>query len=157
MRYKIQVIILILIVPVALFFYLISKNDGKVTELFEPWVPQVTVGKVTLRVALALTDEERMRGLSGLPTFPEGRDGMLFVFDKPDIHGIWMKQMRFPIDVIWVSEEKKVMYIIQDLDPSSYPKIYRPPSKARYVIETPANFTKTFPIYVGDEVTIPSL
>lgn len=34
-------------------------------------------------------------------------EGMLFVLNSSSRGGFWMKDMKFPIDVIWLNENKK--------------------------------------------------
>ena len=49
-------------------------------------------------------------GLMFRPSLPEDR-GMLFVFGELDFHGIWMKNCRFPIDIVWLDEERRVVHV----------------------------------------------
>src|SRR3989344_573955 len=63
-----------------------------------------------IRVNLATTDAAREQGLSGRENLKE-EEGMLFVFDYPDKYSFWMKDMNFPIDMIWIIENKKIIYI----------------------------------------------
>ena len=61
----------------------------------------VQIGDTTFRAEVARHDADRIRGLSGRPFLAPG-SGMLFIFDREDIHQIWMRDMRFPIDLIWM-------------------------------------------------------
>ena len=81
---------------------------------------------------------------------------MLFVFDANDYHGIWMKDMRFPIDIIWIAEDKTIVEITRNVAPETYPTIFKPPRPVRYVIETNPYFAESFSINVGDTVELPS-
>ena len=105
------------------------------------WVPKSTLiraPKNTFHVAIADTDELQQKGLSGHD--PLGEDGgMLFVFDRPAAYGFWMKDMNFPIDIVWLNADKKVLTVDAAVDPSTYPSIYYPPSPAKYVLEVGAN------------------
>jgi len=60
---------------------------------------------------------------------------MLFVFDKTSIVGIWMKDMLFDIDIVYVDENCIVVDYFDNVSPSSYPKIYYPSVPTKYVIE----------------------
>ena len=53
---------------------------------------------------LADTPEKRFQGLSGREILEEGT-GMLFVFQEERQHTFWMKDMRFPLDMIWITAE----------------------------------------------------
>jgi uncharacterized protein len=63
---------------------------------------------------------------------------MLFVFDTDDYHGIWMKDMNYSIDIIWLDSGKTVVYMAEDVSPDTYPEVFRPDVPARYVVELSA-------------------
>ena len=109
------------------------------------------------RYHLSIMDDEaeRERGLSGTDNLPEG-EAMLFVFPSDNTWGIWMKDMKYPIDIVWLDSDKKVVYTIKDAQPSSYPKIFQPVEKARYVIELPNGTIEKTGIAVGDPAGLPS-
>src|SRR3989344_5288383 len=65
----------------------------------------ISFGGVSLVTDVADTPELRQLGLSGKKSL-EKDSGMLFVFDTTGIYGFWMKEMAFPIDVIWIDEKK---------------------------------------------------
>jgi len=66
------------------------------------------INEIDLYVELADTPEKRAQGLSGKKELNHDR-GILFVFDKSDAYSFWMKDMNFPIDIIWLDEAKKVI------------------------------------------------
>ncbi len=109
----------------------------------------IAIGKANLRAEVADTDELRTKGLSGRQELEENR-AMLFVFDNNAQHSIWMKDMRIPIDVIWLDEKKKVVHVEHDVWPDSEPhETYVPPKPARYIIEIAAGEAKRAGIKVG--------
>ena len=75
---------------------------------------------------------------------------MLFVFDKPDTYGFWMKDMHFSIDMIWLDENFRVVTVASDVPANSYPKTYHPTDKSLYVLETNAGYAEKNNIKVGD-------
>lgn len=101
----------------------------------------VNMGAGTFRIETMSTEEERERGLSGRQSLAR-TDAMLFVFPHDDTWGIWMKEMKFPIDIVWLDGDKKVVYIRENAKPEDYPQTYRPAKKARYVIELAAGTIK---------------
>jgi uncharacterized membrane protein (UPF0127 family) len=104
---------------------------------------------------LARTDEERARGLMFRERLlPD--EGMLFIFDQPDFYPFWMKNMSFPIDIIWLSPEAKIVYIASQVPPCKKEPCpsYQPYSKALYVIEVSAGFARKEKLKVGDRVEI---
>jgi len=49
---------------------------------------------------------------------------MLFVFEEPKIRSFWMKDMSFPIDIIWVDEGLEIVGIEKRISPNTYPKTF---------------------------------
>ena len=96
---------------------------------------KLTIGEKTLNIEVADTDDERMQGLSDRDSLPRG-SGMLFIFEKPGVHGFWMKDMRFPIDIVWLDESYKVVDIARSMSPNSFPHVFYPPRPVKYVLET---------------------
>jgi hypothetical protein len=111
----------------------------------------VIAGRVTLTVEMARTVEEQVRGLSGRPGLKPGH-GMLFVYDGPRPISIWMKDMRFPLDIIWI-HAGRIVAIEKHAPPltSAGPeRVYT--AAADLVLEVPAGFTDRQRIRVGDSV-----
>jgi hypothetical protein len=63
---------------------------------------------------------------------------MLFEFPASGYYPFWMKDMRFPIDIIWISANKKVVKVQKDLQPSSYPRTFSSAEPAQYILELKA-------------------
>jgi len=104
-----------------------------------------------VKVDLALTSKEQERGLSGRNELKNG-EGMLFIFNKPAKYSFWMKEMNFPIDIIWIDEGFSVIYIKKNAEPLSYPEIFYPSLDAKYVLEVPALFSEKNNLEIGDFV-----
>src|ERR1035437_6315215 len=100
----------------------------------------VNIAGQNIKVDLALTQATQAQGLSGRQSLSEN-EGMLFVFDKPGKYPFWMKDMNFPIDMIWIGENLQVVYIEKDARPESYPESYGPSSDAKYVLEVVSGFS----------------
>jgi uncharacterized membrane protein (UPF0127 family) len=83
-----------------------------------------------------IKDEDRAMGLMFRPSLPADR-GLLFVFDDVDFHGIWMKNCRFPIDIVWLDEERRVVHVAEAVPPCKADPcpVYTPMKKAAYVVE----------------------
>jgi len=110
--------------------------------------------KTPLKVIVVEDERERAQGLSGRESL-EPTEGMLFIFPESAYHGIWMKDMRLSIDIIWIDASGRIVDIAPVVHPDSYPKVFEPKTPARFVIETNAYFTESFGIKVGDTVSIP--
>lgn len=92
-------------------------------------------GKV-LQTELMIKDEDRAMGLMFRPALPLDR-ALLFVFEDLDFHGIWMKNCRFPIDIVWLDEERRVVHVAEGAPPCKVDPcpVYQPMKKAAYVVE----------------------
>lgn len=107
----------------------------------------VTVNGVELVADVAATSDQRIKGLSVKDTLNES-EGMLFVFKIAREQSFWMKNMKFPIDIIWISEHHEVVHVEHSLepcepDPSPCPA-YKPDRNSLYVLETVAGFAQKY-------------
>ena len=78
---------------------------------------------------------DRQKGLSGTSELPKGQ-GLLFVFDTPGKHGIWMKEMNYPIDIYWFDQDFRLVDKALSVKPETYPDVFYPKDDALYVLET---------------------
>lgn len=93
------------------------------------------------------------KGLSNhVPLEPD--EGMFFVFEKVGNHGFWMKDMLFPIDIVWFDENLKVIHIEKSVSPKSYPKVFVPDRPAKYVLEVAEGQVSESNIKIGDTIKI---
>ncbi len=106
-----------------------------------------------IRVEIADTPEERERGLSGKGGLAED-EGMLFVFDSDGRYAFWMKDMKFAIDILWISHDGAIVHIEKGVAPETYPHTFAPRREARYVVELPAGFVEKHDVHVGDIVRL---
>lgn len=93
------------------------------------------------------TEALRQKGLGGRDILCE-TCGMLFVFDRPDRYAFWMKDMRFPLTVIWLAGEQ-VVFIARDVAPD-FSGVISPPVPADRVIEINAGRARA--LNHGDQV-----
>jgi uncharacterized membrane protein (UPF0127 family) len=125
------------------------------TSAGAPAVAPLTLpsGKV-LQAEVMVKDEDRAMGLMFRPSLPLDR-GMLFVFGAVDFHGIWMKNCRFPIDILWLDEEKKIVHVAESVPPCKADPcpVYNPMRKAAYVIEMNAGQARREQAVVGAVVS----
>ena len=97
---------------------------------------------------------ERMKGLSGRESLPDNK-AMLFVFDEYSKHNFWMKDMNFPIDIVWLDNFGEVVYLEKDLSPDTFPKSFGPDKPSLYVIEFSSGIVSKINLLVGDRVILP--
>jgi uncharacterized membrane protein (UPF0127 family) len=88
---------------------------------------------------LAVTDEERQQGLMFREKMPE-EQGMLFLFEEEAVHAFWMKNMKFPIDILWLDSQKKIVHLESRVPPCPADPCpsYVPQAPASYVLELKA-------------------
>lgn len=115
----------------------------------------VTIKDKTYSVEIAKTANEREIGLSNRDFLPENT-GMLFVFENSDIYAFWMKETLIPLDIIWISEGQKIVYIEKNAQPGTYPTVYKPTKKALFVLELAGGESDKNFFEVGDQVSFSS-
>jgi uncharacterized membrane protein (UPF0127 family) len=116
----------------------------------------ITVNGIELVADVAASNEQRTKGLSVKDALGEN-EAMLFVFDTAGEHSFWMKNMKFPIDIIWLDSDKTVVHIEHNLEPCSFVTFcptYKPDNNnnSLYVLETVAGFAKKHDIVEGTRV-----
>ncbi|MBX3675185.1 MAG: DUF192 domain-containing protein [Burkholderiales bacterium] len=112
-------------------------------------VRQVKVAGHALRVEVAATIEQRMKGLM----FREklgANDGMLFVFDEPGYHAMWMKNTPLPLSVAFVDGAGAILNIL-DMEPHTLDQ-HAAAGPAVYAIETNKGWFAKRRIKAGDKV-----
>lgn len=113
----------------------------------------ILMPKGAIQVEVAQSKSSRELGLSGRPSM-RNDEGILFVFDVPGKYGFWMKDMNFPLDIIWINESGLVVDIERNLTPDSYPKTFINEVDASYVLEINAGLAKEFGLFLGSKVKI---
>jgi uncharacterized protein len=114
----------------------------------------VTIDGFSLTADLALSSEQKEKGLSVKEKLKEN-ESMLFVFEKPGKLSFWMKDMKFPIDIIWLDNNGKIVHIEENLEPCSLVFVcpsYTPNTDSQYVLETVAGITQRLNVSVGTDV-----
>jgi uncharacterized membrane protein (UPF0127 family) len=104
------------------------------------------------RIHLLTTEFQRVKGLSGTQSL-EPNEGMFFAFEKDGEWGIWMKDMLFSIDILWISKDGKVVKLMRDVSPDTYPTVFTNDAPARYVLELKSGATDAYNIEEGSVVT----
>lgn len=143
-------IVLIVLGVFCLWHVVLSQNENPPLT-----TTQIRVGKTTFTVELAVTALEEMRGLSFRANLAEGA-GMLFEF-SPSIQNFWMKDMNFPIDIIWIANNKVVGFAQNAKPQPGVPlwglTIYSSPDDVNQVLEVNAGIVAKDNITIGDAVT----
>lgn len=132
-------------------FYFTWQNYGVAEKTVQtnPNITHVRIGDVFVEVESVVDPVAQARGLSGREGLVENK-GMLFIFPKSGIYPFWMKDMKFAIDMIWISEFGRVVYIKKNATPETYPDLFVSEDLAKYVLEVPTGFADTHSLKVGD-------
>jgi uncharacterized membrane protein (UPF0127 family) len=96
----------------------------------------------TITIEIADTEQSRSRGLMGRTGLNDSM-GMLFTYEQAQLLTFWMRNTPTPLDIIFVSAEKKVIRIAPNTRPMS-DTIYSSRAAAQYVVEVPAGFCKRY-------------
>lgn len=110
--------------------------------------PNLRIASTDFHARIVSSEADRKHGLSGTNPLGE-REAMIFVFPSDDRWGIWMKDMKYPIDILWLDKDRIVRHIVEDARPESYPTTFRPDMPVRYVIEMKSGTAKQKHITIG--------
>jgi len=127
--------------------------DSKSWQEHFPVLVPITIGSTTVAASVADSMPERIKGLSGTPYLPEGVV-KLFAFGVAGEQAIWMKDMNYPLDIIWVAEDGEIVHLEENISPDTYPRSFASPTPAFFVIEANAGFIASSSVALGDDVVI---
>jgi hypothetical protein len=104
---------------------------------------RIKIGSVWLNALVADTFVKSMIGLMFRKNIKQN-ECMLFIFKRPGSHSIWMKNMRFAIDVMWLGKDMKIIEIIEGIQPCSrfHCETYGKSNDSMYFIEANSGFVK---------------
>lgn len=113
-------------------------------------IARIAVGGHALRVEVVATDAERQKGLMFRKSLGRN-DGMLFVFDEPAYHSMWMKNTLIPLSVAFVDAKGEILNVL-DMEPHSV-ETRMAAGPASYAIETNRGWFAERGLKAGDRVT----
>ncbi|MFB5637475.1 MAG: DUF192 domain-containing protein, partial [Nitrosarchaeum sp.] len=122
----------------------------------------IKIDDIPLQVQVADTEPRRIRGLMFQDALPYDQ-GMIFVFDKPDLYAIWMLNMQFPLDMIWFDKDGNVIHIEKDVPPCKTAletmtcQSFTPELESLYILEVTSGFVDKFNITKDSKLTIISI
>ena len=122
-----------------------------------PPPPAIEIGDARFDVEVVSTPKDRFAGLSNRDSLAP-MTGMLFVFERPHVATFWMREMRFPLDFVWIGEGCTVVDITPDVPnpppdtPSSNLPMYAPSGPILYTLELNAGEAEQHGIAEGDRV-----
>lgn len=139
---------LCLIIAAITAAYLNSVGTKPSTEMV---LSSNTHAKAEYKLETVTASADQTKGLSGRSEL-SADGGMLFQYENVERRCIWMKDMKFNIDVIWVDENNRITSIVNDLSPGTYPQSYC--ADAQRVIELKAGEAIRHNLRVGQVITL---
>ena len=167
--FLLALIVFLLLLYIFVFPPAASAPSVKISSLLPAvWLPEkenrkaalireVSIGGKTIFAEVAASEEERAVGLSGRNSLPENR-GMLFIFPEKRTPVFWMRDVSFPLDIIWIEDG-----IVVGLSGNILPepgvfvenlKRYASPGEVDMVLEVNGGFIDKNKISVGAEVVV---
>ena len=116
---------------------------------------KVCLGGTCVACEVADNDASRSRGLMYRDSLKPGT-GMLFIFPEEGRYSFWMKNMRFALDMLWISTNGEITSIMADVPPcgdGDCPGL-EPRAQARYVLEVESGFCAKHGLTTGQRVEI---
>lgn len=140
-KYLISFFVLVLILVV--FWFGVVKKEKEIVR-FQNYY---------FEVELAQNYWQRAKGLMFKKDMEENQ-GMLFVFPKSGLYNFWMKNVKFPLDLIWIDQEKKIVDLKLQQQPclSNPCSAIKPKVKAQYVLELKGGMASKTGMTVGSQL-----
>lgn len=120
-------------------------------------MPAMAAGTITVKIAghplkaeVAASDAERAKGLMFREKMGKD-DGMVFVFDEPGYHSMWMRNTLIPLSVAFLDKGGTILNIL-DMEPKTE-DVHAAAGPARFAIETNKGWFAEKKIKAGDKVT----
>jgi uncharacterized membrane protein (UPF0127 family) len=115
----------------------------------------VGIGSLNIKAKISDTLTKKIIGLMYEKNI-SSKEGMIFIFNKETNIPIWMRNMKFSIDVLWLDSNKKIVHIEKNLKPARMLdfRTYGGHIKARYVVEIKSGLVKKHHINRNSEVSI---
>lgn len=156
MRNIIALIVFLFFAIVAVFLY--QKYSDNQLPFFRK-TPTAAVKSKSFKLLVANSSKEKQIGLSNKKSLPQNY-GMIFPYKTAGFYAFWMKDMKFPIDIIFIRNGRIVTIHSQVQPPkakSDYPLLYLPQEPSDTVLEINAGLSKKYEFKNGDSVRITDL
>jgi len=141
------------LIIIAAIVILVALAGVLVIAPFTQSQTTLQVGRGVFSAQLALNDADREKGLAGVTALPANK-ALLLAFTSDSKWQIWMKDMKIPIDIVWLNSNKQVVYIVKDAPVSGGTNvIYTPQADARYVAEFATGTVDNDAIKLGQTAT----
>jgi len=104
-------------------------------------------------VELADEPQEQVQGLMFRESMDQDR-GMLFIFQQKSIYSFWMKNTLIPLDIIWIDENKEVVFIENNVQPCKEDPCFsiNPGREAKYALEINGGIAEKIGLALGNKL-----
>jgi len=143
-----------LLVAVILFFVFLRFRGIDLFPNFGGNNAKATISSQTFNIEIADDEDEQIKGLSDRESLDKD-SGMLFILETKGRYGFWMKNVNFPLDLIYISDNK-IVDIKKNAEPKSATDtnipVYEPRNDANYVLEINGGLSDEYGFEIGQEV-----
>lgn len=117
----------------------------------QPALPttQLSAGIHIIRAEVANTDASRQSGLMFRQELP-GNDGMLFVFEQPDVQCFWMRNTLLPLSIAFIADDGTIVNIDDMAPQTEDPHCAKKP--VRYALEMAQGWFERHGITAGRKI-----
>ncbi len=141
----------VVVIALAAGFLIWSQPEAKTTLSIH-----TAEHTYNLLVDVAETPKDREQGLMGRSVLPE-EEGMLFIYETASAPAFWMKNMNFPLDIIFLGSDKSIVDITTMASPCKTAddacSRYKPNHPSRYILEVMGGFAEKYGVQLGDTVS----
>jgi uncharacterized membrane protein (UPF0127 family) len=149
---------LFFLLNLTFIFTVISKSNAKtklsVNNYLNGEFKSVSLDNHLIKAELATSPDSQYLGLSNRDSLCSNC-GMLFIFPEKDEQDFVMRDMKFPLDIVFLSDNS-IINIEQQLPPEGNDpiNIYKSIAPADKVLELPGGYCENNGIKVGDKLII---
>lgn len=148
MKRKIIYLAIIILTVSSIFYIQSKKNIENICSKYEQ--KEILINNTKINVEISDNDCKRELGLSKRQYME--KDGMFFVFENSGNYNFWMKDMNFPIDILWIDQDYKIIGIKKSIATSTYPETFGSEYYSRYILELSSGFSDKNNIKIGDKI-----
>jgi len=112
--------------------------------------------RTTFNIKVLVTEPVKIRGLSGKKSMPKG-EGVLFLYDTMAVQSMWMIDMRFPLDIVWLDDWFKIVHITYNTPPCVTARdcpSYSSTIPIKYAIEMNAGDASEYGFEIGADLYV---
>ena len=137
---------IIIISAVILALWLVSI---RVYSFHGNKIEKITINNKTFYAEVVSSPDKMQKGLGERKSLCQSC-AMIFEFPQTGRYPFWMKDMHFPLDIIWISGGK-VVYLEKNVS-ENFSGVITPPNDANQVLEINAGNIEKLGIKIGDKV-----